>query len=310
MVLDFSFCNSELECQVDRLNPTNAPGQWLQVSWNAIKCPPGYEQLGEGVVFVKRPSGYERRKYRAKPDILGDNQFQWRDTVKGEGAMVVLILPAGHIIPSVDDAKPLPTLSKVFNNRMAVYWFIKEDNLNRVKVSWRLETINQQSISDHCFSFNEEANNRSENPNVMPVMIVEENEKVKKFGTTVVHGDQINIGDVSGVSGQFAIGSGINQTQLSVSDKKDLLDALMLFRKDLHNLGLSEIEQSIVAGNVAEAIMETKKEKPDLPLVKNKLQRAIDIVKTAGSVIEKVAESPVTKKIVGILGKVGLSLAL
>jgi hypothetical protein len=126
-------------------------------------------------------------------------------------------------------------------------------------------------------------------------------------------GRSVSTGSIStgNISGQVAVGINIRQIQtvstLSNSDKKELLDSLIEFRKELPKLGLLPDEQSIVNGKVTETIKEAEKEKPDLSKIKSTYASAIETIKGVGGVIEKVATSETTKKILKILG-LGLSL--
>jgi len=123
-------------------------------------------------------------------------------------------------------------------------------------------------------------------------------------GPGITAGRNVNFGNNTG---QIAIGSNITQTQtISGTDKKELLNSLIEFRKELPKFGLPPDEQSIVNGKVTETIKEVEKEKPDLPKIKSIFEGAIDTIKGAGNVIEKVAESDITKKIIKILGLVSL----
>lgn len=121
----------------------------------------------------------------------------------------------------------------------------------------------------------------------------------------------IKTGDISNVSGQVAVGINIKQIQtvstLSASDKKELVESLIEFRKEILALGLPTDEQSIIHGKVTETIKEAEKEKPDLPKIRSLYAGALEAIKGVGSAIEKVAESETTKKILKILG-LGLSL--
>jgi hypothetical protein len=121
----------------------------------------------------------------------------------------------------------------------------------------------------------------------------------------------IKTGDISNVSGQVAIGIKIKQTQtvstLSASDKKNLMDNLIEFRKEISTLGLQPDEQSIIHGKVTETIKEAEKENPDLPKIKSLYASAIETIKGVGSAIEKVAASETAKRISELLG-LGISI--
>ncbi len=127
-------------------------------------------------------------------------------------------------------------------------------------------------------------------------------------GSGITAGGNVIFGDVSG---QVGIGENISQTKLlSSTDKTALIDALKKFKDEIVSLGLPDDELDIVKGDVTSAIKEAQKEKPDLSTVKKRFQNVIDTVKQVGSVMNRVAESPVTKTIIGILSKLGLAIAI
>lgn len=138
-------------------------------------------------------------------------------------------------------------------------------------------------------------------------MMTEERESDKKVigGPGITAGGDVTFGNVSG---QVAIGENITQT-LSISDKKELLDSLIEFQKEIDKLGLPADELSTVNGDVTAAIKEAKKEEPDPSKIKSRFEGAIETIKGVGEVIEKVSESKTTKRILKILG-IGLSILL
>lgn len=116
---------------------------------------------------------------------------------------------------------------------------------------------------------------------------------------------------ISGVSGQVAVGNDNTQTQtitqLSSDDKKNLSDNLLQLQKDIAKTNLPPDEASIVNGNVAAAIKETKKEDPDSSKLKDKVQEAVDTLKeNVGK--EKVSRWDSVIKIAETLAKVGLKI--
>ena len=137
--------------------------------------------------------------------------------------------------------------------------------------------------------------------------MTEEQELDKKVigGPGITAGGNVTFGNVSG---QVAIGRNITQT-LSTSDKKELLDSLIEFQKEIDKLGLPADELSTVNRNVTAAINEAKREEPDPSKIKSKFEGAIKTIKGVGKVIEKVSESKTTEKILKILG-IGLSILL
>jgi len=123
----------------------------------------------------------------------------------------------------------------------------------------------------------------------------------------------INVGNISGVSGQVGIGKNIKQKQnlkLSVPDKKELLNSLMQFQKEIANLGLPEDELQDINNDIDTATREAKKGEPNYSKIKERFEGVINTVKDVGDTIEKVSKWEWTGKIVKILGKLGLAIAL
>lgn len=141
-----------------------------------------------------------------------------------------------------------------------------------------------------------------------------ESDKVSDDLDNTTGGDvNINIRDISEVSGQVGVGKNIKQVQnltLSGPDKKELLDSLVQFQKEIANLGLPEDEQQDINNDIDTATREAKKDKPNYSKIKERFEGVIETVKDVGDTIEKVSRWEWTGKIVTILGKLGLSIAL
>jgi septation ring formation regulator EzrA len=97
---------------------------------------------------------------------------------------------------------------------------------------------------------------------------------------------------------------------LSVSDIKELLDSLAQFQKEIVNLGLPEDELQDINNDIDTATREAKKDEPNYSKVKKRFEGVIETVKDVGDTIEKVSKWEWTGKIVKILGKLGLAVAL
>lgn len=123
----------------------------------------------------------------------------------------------------------------------------------------------------------------------------------------------IIIGKIANVSGQLAIGENIGQKQIQILtplDKKELLDSLEQFQKEIAHLGLPDDELSTIDNDVETAIREAKKDEPDYSRIKKRFEGAIETVKDVGDTIEKVSKWEWTGKIVKIIGKLGLAIAV
>ena len=141
-----------------------------------------------------------------------------------------------------------------------------------------------------------------------------ESDKVSDNSNNTAGGNvNINIRDISEVSGQLGIGKNIKQVQnltLSVPDKKELVDNLMEFQKEIVNLGLPEGELKDINNDIDTATREAEKDEPNYSKIKERFEGVIKTVKDVGDTIEKVSKWEWTGKIVKILGKLGLIIAL
>jgi hypothetical protein len=100
--------------------------------------PPGYESVLDGLVFVKsstiKPiSGIQKFDLTdVKPD------YQWKDNAHPPGLMIAIALPSGH---TLDSWRPQLEEAKTFQDRIAVYWYLRPSNQSdtRVSVSFALK---------------------------------------------------------------------------------------------------------------------------------------------------------------------------
>jgi Predicted nucleotide-binding protein containing TIR-like domain len=157
--LDLKIIGSEVECEVERLDVHTAV-EPLHVSWNAVECPEGADAIGNGIVFVWRPPGYYLRRYPSKPDRLNGG-FSWVHPVQYE-LMLILALPPGYVLRSVDDASPtLVRCKEVGQSRMAAYWIFNDGRPHaRAQVSWKMEPFTG-NLSTHLAALNHEAEKRA-----------------------------------------------------------------------------------------------------------------------------------------------------
>jgi hypothetical protein len=153
-------------CRVERYDPTEVSSRFLRVSWNAITRPPGYDPVAGGAAYVEITPGFDHRSYEARPDIAGP-RLTWLDKVFGDGLMLIVILPYGYALLSLQDADPPPVAAKVHDGRMAVYWL----HPKRTRTTWRMEVVEAERISKLCSALNEEAS-RLDQRAPMPVDFV------------------------------------------------------------------------------------------------------------------------------------------
>jgi hypothetical protein len=139
----------------------------------------------------------------------------------------------------------------------------------------------------------------------------EQNPKGVSGGAGIAAGGDVNFG---GVSGQFAVGNNNTLTQtitqtISGEDKKVLNDNLQQFQKEIAKMNLPADEAANVNSNINLAVKEAQKDQPDPKKIQNKFQGAIDTIKEVGD-IQAVSNWDKTKKILEILGKIGLKILL
>jgi hypothetical protein len=166
------------------------------------------------------------------------------------------------------------------------------------------------SISEY-----EEAINEASSPLRPNIMLIDkvdasQNSSVNISGNAngVVSGRDVTFGHVLG---QVAIGENITQTQnLSKEDKSDLCESLVQFQKDAAKLNLPPDEAANVNSNINLAVREALKDQPDPVKIQGKLQGAIETIKEVGDTIETVSKWEWTKKILTILGRIGLKIIL
>ena len=96
---------------------------------------------------------------------------------------------------------------------------------------------------------------------------------------------------------------------LTNQDKNDLKESLEGFREELAKLNLPKEKFTVANGDVTAAIEEAKKEQPDNKKIQNRFSDVLDTIKEVGKT-DAVSKWDWTKKILTILGKIGLSLVL
>ena len=167
VVLELEWRDADVVCIVHRYEQDSSNSKRLRVSWAATKCPSGYVSLAGGVTYVRRPPGYlVPDPYSAQPSKR-DARYSWTDTPSADGLMLILVLPAEYVLPSVDDADPMLVESKEFNGRMALYWLVPKNEDPRQEFSWRMEKVQYTTaeLKTRCSSLNHEAAERRKRAN-------------------------------------------------------------------------------------------------------------------------------------------------
>ena len=124
----------------------------------------------------------------------------------------------------------------------------------------------------------------------------------------IIASGNVTVGDVSG---QFAAGENIEQTQsisIEQTDLEELRKSLLAFQEQIAHLDLSPNYQNVVNGAISAAVIEAEEDKPTLSKIKEGFKSALNTIKKAGKTIQETSElyEP-AKKIAKLIG-VSLSL--
>ena len=153
-VLTLQEWDGEIFCETEFLLKYNWKGENLIVSWNSTQCPDGYQSLGDGVVFIRINSehynDFETYKSNSRPDSLGNGEYVWDQGGYADNRMIVLVLPAGFTITSVEHCDPVPFRFKLFNGKLAFFWELGRRDR---RIRWRMrkleETEQLRVLSEH-----------------------------------------------------------------------------------------------------------------------------------------------------------------
>jgi hypothetical protein len=158
-VLELETKNSELVSNTIRYYP-NSPNSHLVVTWKARKCPRGFKSVARGVVFARNLEDYIKDSYQA--DInKQSNKYFWTEPPVPNGAMLVVILPQGYIIPTAEEVNPTFLEAKTFKNKMVLIWIVREKN--DIEFSWsmkQVQYITEEELKDHCARLNKESSEK------------------------------------------------------------------------------------------------------------------------------------------------------
>lgn len=140
VIADLRFENERLMARLEYVESRdfNKP---LTVRWSADKPPAKYRAVGNGVAFLRdETSEYDILPISedARAIELGNNRYLWKEGIQvGQPrVMFVLILPPGL---TIDDPWPLPAGTKIFRDRIALYWMLNRYEDGHVDVEWTLK---------------------------------------------------------------------------------------------------------------------------------------------------------------------------
>jgi hypothetical protein len=134
-ILDASFDGDELKVEAEYFDTPDADARLL-VRWGVGEPPAGYERDQKGVVFVAGAIA-PRRDLEEPPTGFnsGSGLYSYSEHVDGSWMMLVLILPVGQTLSESD---PAPSGSRIYGDRLAVYWRLQTDAQRIAKATWRL----------------------------------------------------------------------------------------------------------------------------------------------------------------------------
>ena len=116
----------------------------LTVRWSAGTPPKGYRSAGGGVVhFLDQADEYTILPISedAAAIDLGNGRYLWKEGIQvGQPrVMFILVLPKGQ---TLDDPFPLPSGTKIFGDRLALYWMLSSYEDGHLDVEWTLTSLN------------------------------------------------------------------------------------------------------------------------------------------------------------------------
>lgn len=119
------------------------PNQRLRVRWNVESQPRDYRSVGEGVAYVyDKDNDLEIMPISedASPNFLGNDRYLWTEGLQSglPWLMFILILPKGY---TLDDPLPRPAGTKIFKDRLAFYWTLRGDDLDRTTVQLTMKKL-------------------------------------------------------------------------------------------------------------------------------------------------------------------------
>ena len=126
------------------------PNKRLRVRWGVESKPEDYISVGEGIAFVYNKNNEVEilpKSIDDAPKPLGNDQYLWSEGLDFDipWLMFILILPPGY---TLDDPDPKPAGTKIFQERMALYWTLPGDKLNRTSVKLRIKELQQDLDSE------------------------------------------------------------------------------------------------------------------------------------------------------------------
>lgn len=135
VVLDLRFERGGLHARVHEYVPST-DARFPTVYWSTV--PEGGIPIDNGVAYlVAEPPYKESAGGEAKIDEVGEATYVWDYVARGDGLMIIMMLPLGYTVGS---AVPRP---KRFFDRLVAYWMPPGTNGQRVTITWELRYLNR-----------------------------------------------------------------------------------------------------------------------------------------------------------------------
>lgn len=149
VIFDARLVNQQLLGSCQYIEPSG-PRSRLRVRWAVESQPEGFAAVGGGVAYVYAEDGEFSSvpiSNDAIPIDLGENRYRWIEglNVGVPWVMFILILPPGH---TLSEASPTPAGARVFQERLALYWVLRGDDLGRTAVSWTLDSLSTHPAAE------------------------------------------------------------------------------------------------------------------------------------------------------------------
>jgi hypothetical protein len=109
-------------------------------TWYWSMHPPEAQPVGDGVAFVSPEFTCIRGLYLG-PSYEGEHRYTWSEGLNAgiPWVLFAIVLPRDYTLSKMN---PAPAGSKLFGNRLALYWVLRgDDQFGRTQVSWTLSPL-------------------------------------------------------------------------------------------------------------------------------------------------------------------------
>jgi len=143
VIFDGRIESGDLRGTCEYIEP-KTPGSRLRVCWAVESQPDGSIPVGGGVAYLERGADFEILPRRnVEPPSLDTNRYRWTEGLNYDipWVMFIFILPAGYTLA---ETSPAPAGTRVFQNRIALYWMLEGNKIGRTQIEWTLSPLKRQ----------------------------------------------------------------------------------------------------------------------------------------------------------------------